>query len=308
LVTVTMKEMLEAGAHFGHQTRRWNPRMKPFIFGARNGIYIIDLKRTSQQLRQALAFVSDLAARGGTVLFVGTKRQAQEVIVEESQRSGMYYIDQRWLGGTLTNFSTIRRSIARLMHLEELLAGEDAEKLTKKERARLEKERAKLEKTLSGIKTMTKLPQAMFVIDPQRERIAVAEANKLGIPVVAIVDTNCDPQLIDFPIPGNDDAIRAIKLFTSRFADAIIEGRQLWESARRQVETETEKQVATQAKSIADRVRAREARRERVRQKVQAKRVRRSPEDTASRSKSVSGADGSSEPVTAGVDKTTGSD
>jgi small subunit ribosomal protein S2 len=304
LVTVTMKEMLEAGAHFGHQTRRWNPRMKRFIFGARNGIYIIDLKKTSRQLREALAFVSDLAARGGAVLFVGTKRQAQQVVAEEAKRSGMYFIDQRWLGGTLTNFTTIRKSIARLTELEELTASEDAEKLTKKERAKLDRELSKLEKSLSGIKTMGKLPQAVFVIDPQKERIAVAEANKLGIPVVAIVDTNCDPQPIDYPIPANDDAIRAIKLFTGRFADAIMEGRQLWESTRRQTETATEQQVAAQPKSVADRVRAREARRERVRQQVQqARRVRPPVSSPASPAQ-----DSSSETVAAGADKGANSD
>jgi small subunit ribosomal protein S2 len=309
LVTVTMKEMLEAGVHFGHQTRRWNPRMKQFIFGARNGIYIIDLKKTSRQLREALAFVSDLPARGGSVLFVGTKRQAQEVVVEEAQRSAMYYIDQRWLGGTLTNFSTIRKRIARLTELEESTSGEAGEKLTKKERAKMEKERLKLEKTLSGIKTMPKLPQAVFVIDPHRERIAVAEANKLGIPVVAIVDTNCDPEPIDFPIPGNDDAIRAIKLFASRFADAIIEGRQIWESARQQMAPEAEKHVAAHPQSIADRVRAREARRERVRQHVQAKRTRHSPTDMSSGGRSASPSDSASEePVPAGADKTATSD
>lgn len=315
MVTVTMKEMLEAGVHFGHQTRRWNPRMKQFIFGARNGIYIIDLKKTSRQLREALAFVSDLAARGGSVLFVGTKRQAQEVVVEEARRSEMYYIDQRWLGGTLTNFSTIRKSIARLTELEELTSGENEENFTKKERSKLDKEYAKLDKTLSGIKTMPKLPQAVFVIDPHREKIAVAEANKLGIPVVAIVDTNCDPQPIDFPIPGNDDAIRAIKLFASRFADAIIEGRQIWESARKQKMPESDKQVAAHPQSVADRVRAREARRERVRQHVQAKRTRRSPADdgpaesrtTSSRPASPS-EPASGDPVPAGADKTATSD
>jgi len=309
LVTVTMKEMLEAGVHFGHQTRRWNPRMKQFIFGARNGIYIIDLKKTSRQLREALAFVSDLAARGGSVLFVGTKRQAQEVVVEEAQRSSMYYIDQRWLGGTLTNFSTIRKSIARLTELEETTSGEEGEKLTKKERAKQDKELAKLEKSLSGIKTMPKLPQAVFVIDPHREKIAVAEANKLGIPVVAIVDTNCDPEPIDFPIPGNDDAIRAIKLFASRFADAIIEGRQIWESARKQMTPESDKQVAAQPESIADRVRAREARRERVRQHVQAKRTRRSPADGPPGTPPASSSEPTSEePVPAGADKPLTSD
>jgi small subunit ribosomal protein S2 len=301
-----MKEMLEAGVHFGHQTRRWNPRMKPFIFGARNGIYIIDLKKTSRQLREALAFVSDLAARGGSVLFVGTKRQAQEVVVEESLRCSMYFIDQRWLGGTLTNFSTIRKRIARLTELEGMLSGDEGEKLTKKEKAKLDKERGKLEKTLSGIKTMGKLPQAVFVIDPHKERIAVAEANKLNIPVIAVVDTNCDPQPIDFPIPGNDDAIRAIKLFASRFADAIIEGRQVWESARRQKETETEREVEAHPQSIADRVRAREARRERVRQHLQAKRGRPGPPSEAP--SAARPATSSEEPVSAGANKSTNSD
>jgi len=263
-----MKELLEAGVHFGHQTRRWNPKMKPFIFGARNGIYILDLKTTSQKLREALAFVSDMSARGGTVLFVGTKRQAQGVVAEEALRCAMFWIDQRWLGGTLTNFATIRKSIQRLQELEALLGGERSEKLTKKELARLDKERGRLEKTLSGIKQMERLPQAVFVVDPFREKIAVAEANKLGIPVIAIVDTNCDPEPIDFPIPGNDDAIRAIKLFTSRFADAIVEGRQLWEATRRNRAAEPEEQqvAAELPQTIADRVRAREARRERIRQ------------------------------------------
>jgi len=290
-----MKELLEAGVHFGHQTRRWNPKMKPFIFGARNGIYIIDLQKTSRRLRQALAFVSDVASRGGTVLFVGTKRQAQETIAEEALRCSMYYIDQRWLGGTLTNFSTIRKSINRLRELEELAAAEDPAKLTKKELARLDKERGRLEKTLSGIKTMDRLPQAVFVIDPQKERIAVAEANKLNIPVIGVVDTNCDPEPIDFPIPGNDDAIRAIKLFSSRFADAIIEGRAIWESAKRHVVSDTEKRaVAPSPQSIADRGRAREARRERVRQQVA--RGRRPSRDSRAGSKA--------EPVTAAADKT----
>ena len=228
MVSVTMKELLEAGVHFGHQTRRWNPKMKQYIHGARNGIYIIDLQKTSVQLREALAFVSDLAAQGGSLLFVGTKRQAQETVVEEAKRSKQHYIDQRWLGGTLTNFQTIRKRINRLKELEELMDGDGLANLTKKEIARLEKERGRLDKTLSGIKNMERLPQAVFVVDPHREKIAVAEANKLQIPVVGIVDTNCDPDPIDFPIPGNDDAIRAIKLFASRFADAFIEGSAIW--------------------------------------------------------------------------------
>jgi small subunit ribosomal protein S2 len=287
-----MKELLEAGVHFGHQTRRWNPKMKPFIFGARNGIYIIDLQKTSRRLREALAFVSDLSSRGGTVLFVGTKRQAQEVIVEESKRCKMYFIDQRWLGGTMTNFSTIRRRVNRLRELEELVEGDEAAQLTKKELAKLEKERNRLDKTLSGIKEMNRLPQALFVIDPHKERIAVAEANKLGIPVIAIVDTNCDPQPIDYPIPGNDDAIRAIKLFASRFADAILEGRELWKAARKQRETETERRAASPSQSIADRVRAREARRERIRQQAQAARGKQ-PSSPAPAKSEPAGADNS---------------
>jgi small subunit ribosomal protein S2 len=260
-----LKELLEAGVHFGHQTRRWNPKMKQYIFGARNGIYIIDLQKTLKKFREALGFLTNLTASGGSVLFVGTKRQAQESIVEEARRCDMFFVDQRWLGGTLTNFSTIRKSLSRLKDLEEAVNGEKAQKLTKKEAAKMEKERAKLEKALSGIKGMEKLPGAVFVVDPQKERIAVAEANKLGIPVVAIVDTNCDPDPVDYPIPGNDDAIRAIKLFSSRFADAIIEGQSIWEVARREKQVEVEKQTVAAAQSIGDRVRAREARRSRVR-------------------------------------------
>jgi small subunit ribosomal protein S2 len=263
-----MKELLEAGVHFGHQTRRWNPKMKPYIFGARNGIYIIDLQRTSRKLREALAFISDVGARGGNVLFVGTKRQAQEPVAEESTRCGMHYVDQRWLGGTLTNFTTIRKRIARLKELDELTTSDDPPAMTKKERSRLEKEHARLSKSLSGIKNMDRLPQAMFVVDPNKEKIAVAEANKLNIPVVALCDTNCDPDPVDFPIPGNDDAIRAIRLFAGRFADAILEAREIWETKRRDRPSEDPRQAPGAPQTIADRVRAREARRERVRQKA----------------------------------------
>jgi len=263
-----MKELLEAGVHFGHQTRRWNPKMKGFIFGARNGIYIIDLQKTSRKLRDALAFMSDVGARGGAVLFVGTKRQAQQPIVEESKRCGMHYVDQRWLGGTLTNFTTIRRRINRLRELEELAESEDQSELTKKELSRLEKEHSRLAKNLSGIKSMDKLPEALVVIDTNKERIAVAEANKLGIPVIAMVDTNCDPDPIDFPVPGNDDAIRAIRLFAGRLADVLLESRAVWESRREERHDEVEQRVGGVSQSIADRVRAREARRERVRKKV----------------------------------------
>jgi small subunit ribosomal protein S2 len=263
-----MKELLEAGVHFGHQTRRWNPKMKQFIFGARNGIYIIDLQKTSRKLRDALAFVYEVGARGGTVLFVGTKRQAQQPIVEESMRCGMHYVDQRWLGGTLTNFTTIRRRINRLCELEELAESEDRSELTKKELSRLEKEHSRLAKNLSGIKAMDKLPQALVVIDTNKERIAVAEANKLGIPVVAMVDTNCDPDPIDYPVPGNDDAIRAIRLFAERLADVLLESRAVWEARREERHDEVEQQVGGVSQSIADRVRAREARRERVRKRA----------------------------------------
>ncbi len=268
MVSVSLKELLEAGVHFGHQTRRWNPKMKPYIFGARNGIYIIDLQKTVKLVRDAIAFVYGAASAGGSVLFVGTKRQAQEAVAEESARCGMYFVNQRWLGGTLTNFATIRKSLSKLGELEELSGSEKAEHLTKKEAARLEKERERLEKLLSGIKTMERLPKVLFVVDPHKEQIAVAEANKLGIPVVAIVDTNCDPEGIDFPIPGNDDAIRSIKLFAGRVADAVLEGRGIWEAGMREREAEAEKRAAAAPQNIADRVRAREARREKLRAKA----------------------------------------
>jgi small subunit ribosomal protein S2 len=289
-----MKELLEAGVHFGHQKRRWNPKMKPFIFAARNSIYIIDLQKTSRRLREALNFVSEIGGKGGTVLFVGTKRQAQEPVTEEARRCGMHWVDQRWLGGTLTNFATIRKRINRMKELEEIVAAEDSE-LTKKERSRLEKELARLSKSLSGIRDMDRLPSAVFVVDPNKEKIAVAEANKLKIPVVAIVDTNCDPSPIDYPIPGNDDAIRAIRLFAAAFADAIIESRAVWEATRKEQQSEAGQTAGGTAQSVADRVRAREARRERVRQ--QAYRVRR-----PSQGESKPGA-ASSRPAAAGADK-----
>jgi len=228
LVSVTLKELLEAGAHFGHQTRRWNPKMKEYIFGARNGIYIIDLQKTVKLFRDALVFVERLSAEGGNVLFVGTKRQAQETVAEEAARCGMSFVNQRWLGGTMTNFTTIKKSLARLKDLEEMASGERDVRTTKKELAELQKERERLEKTLSGLRGMESLPQALFVVDPLNEKIAIAEANKLGIPVIAVVDTNCDPEPVQFPIPGNDDAIRAIKLFTSRIADACVIGTKVY--------------------------------------------------------------------------------
>jgi len=225
MASLTMKELLEAGVHFGHQTKRWNPKMQRYIFGERNGIYIIDLQKTLQKFREAYAFVRDLVANGGTLLFVGTKKQAQETVYEEATRCGMFYVNQRWLGGTLTNFATIRKSIARLKKIEEMKASGEYESLPKKEVLGLERERQKLEKALVGIKEMDRLPSALFVIDPRKEKIAVAEAQRLAIPIVAIVDTNCDPTGIDYPIPGNDDAIRAVRLITSRIADAVLDGR-----------------------------------------------------------------------------------
>jgi small subunit ribosomal protein S2 len=223
VVEVTLKDLLEAGVHFGHQTRRWNPKMKPYIFGKRNGIYIVDLQKTVALFREAADFVHDLGAAGKQLLFVGTKRQAAEVIAEEAERCGQFYVTHRWLGGTLTNYATIKTSIQRLKELESRLSDEDSP-LTKKEKLRLDREREKMYRNLSGIRDMSGLPDAVFVVDPKREDIAVAEANKLGIPVIAIVDTNCDPELIDYVIPGNDDAIRAIRLFASRIADSYLEG------------------------------------------------------------------------------------
>jgi small subunit ribosomal protein S2 len=224
MATLTMKELLEAGVHFGHQTKRWNPKMQKYIFGERNGIYIIDLQKTLKKFREAYAYVRDLAASGGTVLFVGTKKQAQETVFEEATRCGMFYVNHRWLGGTMTNFATIRKSIARLKKLDEMSETGEYERLPKKEVIGLERERAKLQAALVGIKNMDRLPSAVFVIDPKKENIAIEEAQRLAIPIVAIVDTNCDPTGIDYPVPGNDDAIRAVRLITSRMADAILEG------------------------------------------------------------------------------------
>src|SRR6476619_6681095 len=219
-----MKELLEAGVHFGHQTKRWNPKMKEFIFGERNGIYIIDLQKTLKMFKEASKYVTDQAADGKIVLFVGTKRQAQDAIAEEANRCGMYFVNQRWLGGLLTNFSTIQKSIKRLKELDSIATDGRYELLPKKEVTRLERERKALEKNLSGIKDMPGLPDALFVIDSKNEEIAVAEARRLGIPVIAIVDTNCDPDVVDYVIPGNDDALRAIRLFASKISESVIEG------------------------------------------------------------------------------------
>lgn len=226
MAVISMKQLLEAGVHFGHQTRRWNPKMAPYIFTERNGIYIIDLQKTVKKVDEAYDFLRSVAEEGKSVLFVGTKKQAQEAIKEEALKAGMYYVNERWLGGMMTNFATIRKSINRLKELEAMEQDGTFEVLSKKEVLSLKREMEKLEKSLGGIKDMDKLPGALFVVDPRKERIAVAEARKLDIPIVAIVDTNCDPDEIDYVIPGNDDAIRAVKLLTSRMADAVIEGRQ----------------------------------------------------------------------------------
>jgi small subunit ribosomal protein S2 len=227
LPSISMKELLEAGVHFGHQTKRWNPKMKEYIFGERNGIYIVDLQKTLKLFKDAMRFVAEQAAQGKTVLFVGTKRQAQEAIAEEATRCGMYYVNHRWLGGLLTNFVTVQKSIERLKLLDSIFDDGGGEGRSKKELGRLERERKHLVSNLAGIKEMNSLPDILFVIDSSKEGIAVQEANKLGIPVVAIVDTNCDPDMVDHVIPGNDDALRAIRLFTNKVSEAVIEGRAL---------------------------------------------------------------------------------
>ncbi|MFP4039671.1 MAG: 30S ribosomal protein S2 [Desulfosudaceae bacterium] len=241
---VTMKELLEAGVHFGHQTRRWNPKMKPYIFGARNGIYIIDLQKTVRLFKDAYEFIVKTVENNRSVLFVGTKKQARESIYEEANRAEMYYVHNRWLGGMMTNFQTIKKSIDQLHHLNEIINDGSIEMYPKKEQAQLSKHRTKLDNVLGGIQNMTKLPGAVFVVDIKKEAIAVNEANRLGIPVVAVVDTNCDPDPVDYIIPGNDDAIRAIRLISSKMADACLEG------ARRRQEkeqAETDKQAAAEA-------------------------------------------------------------
>jgi small subunit ribosomal protein S2 len=226
MVTISMKQLLEAGVHFGHQTRRWNPKMARFIFTQRNGIYIIDLQKTVQKIKEAYIFLRDTAKSGKGILFVGTKKQAQDAVKEDAIRCGAFYVNQRWLGGTLTNFATIRKRIERLKELRKLNEQGILDNLPKKEAKKLKDELFKLDKFLSGIEGMDRLPGALFVIDPKKESIAVAEARKLEIPIVAVIDTNCDPDEVDYPIPGNDDAIRAVKLLTSKMADAILEGKQ----------------------------------------------------------------------------------
>lgn len=258
MAAVSMKMLLESGVHFGHQTRRWNPKMRPFIFTERNGIHIIDLQQTVRRLEEATDWVRSLAANGGVLLFVGTKKQAQDSIREEATRAGMPYVNQRWLGGMLTNFQTIQRRIKRLEELEALKQSSALDRLPKKEASRIEEQINRLNRLLGGVREMRRLPDAVFIVDPDREHIAVSEAVRLQIPIVAMVDTNCDPSVITYPIPSNDDAIRAIRLITSRIADAIIEGRQLREAAlsaegeQEAAEEETEKaaEIAEVAQDI----------------------------------------------------------
>jgi small subunit ribosomal protein S2 len=245
---VSMKELLEAGVHFGHQVKRWNPKMKKYIFGERNGIYIIDLQKTLKGLEDAYSFVREVASTGASILFVGTKKQAQDSLLEEAQKASAFYVNQRWLGGMLTNFLTVKKSIERLKKIDAMKEDGTFDILPKKEAAYLEKERVKLEKNLSGIKDMEEVPGIVFIVDPKKERIAVHEAKKLSIPIVAVVDTNCDPDEIDYVIPGNDDAIRAIKLLTSKIADAVLEGKNMREKAaeKEAEEKQIEEKVQTE--------------------------------------------------------------
>ncbi len=252
---ISIKQLLEAGVHFGHHTRRWNPKMAEYIFTERNGIYIIDLQKTVKKFEEAYMFVRDIAAENGTILFVGTKKQAADAIKDEAERCGMHYVNVRWLGGMMTNFKTIKKSINRLTNLEKMAEDGTFDLLTKKEVAGLQKERMDLERNLGGIKTMTELPSAIFIVDPRKEKNAVAEAKKLGIPVIAIVDTNCDPDDADYIIPGNDDAIRAIKLISSVLADAVIEGKQgeqLAEDAEAPADAEAEADAVEAAAADAE--------------------------------------------------------
>jgi small subunit ribosomal protein S2 len=259
LVSITMKQLLEAGVHFGHQTKRWNPKMKEYIFGERNGIYIIDLQKSLKLFKNAVQFVQELGAHGKTILFLGTKRQAQEAIQEEAQRCGMYYVNQRWLGGLLTNFVTIQKSIKRFRELEAMRTNGQYELFSKKEVARYERERKKLEKNLSGIKEMANLPDGLFVIDTKRESIAIQEARKLGIPIIGVADTNCDPDEIDYIIPGNDDALRAIRLIAGTIAQAYLDGKAVYEAQQKELAEQLERQRQLQAQQAAREAAARAA-------------------------------------------------
>jgi len=251
-VEITMKELLEAGVHFGHQTRRWNPKMKEYIFGERNGIHIIDLQKTLKMFREASRFVSDISAQGRTVLFVGTKRQAQEAVAEEAKRCGAYFVNHRWLGGTLTNWATLQKSIKRLKLLKAMTEDGRMEQLSKKERARLDREMKHLQQNLEGIENMSQLPDAMFVIDSNAEEIAVKEARRMGVPVVSVVDTNCDPDVVDWIIPGNDDALRAIRLFTTKISDSVAEGRNAYQQSQVAEQKSAEDQALVEGVEYVD--------------------------------------------------------
>ncbi len=280
---VSMKQLLEAGVHFGHQTKRWNPKMKPYIFAARNGIYIVDLQQTVKMYRHAYDFVKEAVSNGGSIIFVGTKKQSQTAIVEEAERCGMFFVNHRWLGGTLTNFKTIKISIDKLIKLNAMKEAGDYEGLTKKEIVMLERDRTKLERYLGGVKDMKGIPAAIFVIDTKKEKIAINEANKLGVPVIAVVDTNCDPDDIDYIIPGNDDAIRAIRLFSAGIADACLEGKGLYEEKLRSEVEEEEVESTEEVENVAEEVKAVEAatevKREEKKVKKNAKKAA-SPEET----------------------------
>ncbi len=251
-VEITMKELLEAGVHFGHQTRRWNPKMKEYIFGERNGIHIIDLQKTLKMFREASRFVSELGLQGRSLLFVGTKRQAQEAIAEEATRCGMYYVNHRWLGGTLTNWATVQKSIKKLKGLKAMVEDGRMAQIPKKQAVRLERELKHLQQNLAGIENLPTLPDALFVIDSNKEQIAVNEARRMGIPVVAVVDTNCDPEMVDCVIPGNDDALRAIRLFASKVADAVLEGHQAYEQSQLAEQKSAEEAAAEAAQAGAE--------------------------------------------------------
>ncbi len=249
---ITMKDLLSAGVHFGHQTSKWNPKMKPYIFGARNGIYIVDLQKTVKMAQRAFEYIRDEVASGKQIIFVGTKTQAKDVVKEEAQRCGAYYITNRWLGGLLTNFKTIRRGIERLEEIEKMSADGVFNLLSKKEVSKLEKERGKLDESFSGIRTMKKLPELMFVVDPSHENIAVSEAKKIGIPLIALVDTNCDPDPIDYIVPGNDDAIKSIKLFATFASEAVAEGKALYEEKLRSGEISAQNETYSEDGSVAE--------------------------------------------------------
>ena len=277
MAVVSMRKLLEAGTHFGHQTRRWNPKMKPNIYAARNGVYIINLEKTQAQIDEAYEKLNKIAAEGGKVLFVGTKKQAQQIVMEEALRSGSFYVNQRWLGGLLTNFRTIQKRVKRLVEIEEMEANGTLDLYPKKEVAQIKKERAKLENSLGGIKEMKKLPNALFVIDPKEEHNAVAEAKKLGIPVFAMVDTNCDPEVVDYPIASNDDAVRSIKLVVELIADAIVEAKGGLLSVARQTEEEPDVTMADVIVNVEEQIAENERRRRQKNEERRAQQAQRRP-------------------------------